>query len=228
MQRARSYAHYRAKSRPRKKPHVSGSDKPWQRHGDGRSKRCRTDCGFSSRDTNSAAAGAWQLARTLMPLPAPLRSLLEAPRYAVNLSVHRSGLLPAGVTGIPRPPPRLPLLQALFDQIVADAASRNVAWGEWLTISTATLFALNAPGTLKAMFRYAVRDDGTLRSLPERVDRACLMREAGLKCLGLIGTPKVGTISSHRLSTTLLRYAQRWMPMRSSLRPCQQRRGGTW
>jgi len=128
-----------------------------------------------------------------MPLPAPLRSLLEAPRYAARASLHKNGIVPAGVTGIPRIPPRIPLLQALFEQIASDAASRGVAWGEWLTISTATLFALNAPGSLKVMFRYAVRDGSSLRSLPERVNRACLMREAGLKCLGLIGTPKVGT-----------------------------------
>ena len=55
------------------------------------------------------------------------------------------------------------------------------------------MFALNSPGSLQAMHRFAMRREHTpeLRPVSERVERACLMREVGLKCLGLVGTPKV-------------------------------------
>lgn len=135
--------------------------------------------------------------------------------------------MPAGVTGLPRQAPLAPLLHALFDRIVSDAESRGIAWGEWLALSTAALFALNAPDSLRAMMRYAVRHEDNLRPLAERVNRACLMREVGLKCLGLIGTPRVRCEHSRRPSTTLLRSVQKSMPTRSLLRPCQQRRVGT-
>ena len=36
-----------------------------------------------------------------------------------------------------------------------------------------------------------MRQGPSLRPITERVNRACLMREVGLKALGLIGTPKV-------------------------------------
>lgn len=57
---------------------------------------------------------------------------------------------------------------------------------------TATMFALNSPGSLQSLHRYLVRRDGSteLRPVSERVERACLMREVGLKSIGLIGTPK--------------------------------------
>lgn len=55
------------------------------------------------------------------------------------------------------------------------------------------MFALNSPGSLQAMHKYVMRAGATgdLRPVSERVERACLMREVGLKCIGLIGTPKV-------------------------------------
>ena len=59
-------------------------------------------------------------------------------------------------------------------------------------IQTATMFALNSPGSLKSLHRFVVRREGSneLRPVSERVERACLMREVGLKSIGLIGTPK--------------------------------------
>ncbi|KAL4402173.1 hypothetical protein ACI68E_001825 [Malassezia pachydermatis] len=126
-----------------------------------------------------------------MPLPASLRTLLNAPKYAARVSSTSSSVMvPAGLGGLPRDPPRAPLLRELFDRLATDSKAHGVGWGEWLTLSTATMFALNSPGSLKAMHAYVMQDQGELRPLAERVDRACLMREAGLKCLGLIGTPK--------------------------------------
>lgn len=125
-----------------------------------------------------------------MPLPASLRALLEAPRYTARASRVTTQVLPAGPGGLPRAPPRAALLQELFARLEQDSAARGVAWGEWLTVSTATMFALNAPKCLQAMHTHVMRHGGEVRPLSERVARACLMREVGLRSLGLIGTPK--------------------------------------
>ena len=47
---------------------------------------------------------------------------------------------------------------------------------------------LNSPASLQALHRHAVPVG---LGLAARVDRACLMREVGLKCIGFIGIPKV-------------------------------------
>ncbi len=54
---------------------------------------------------------------------------------------------------------------------------------------TATMFTLNSPGSLQSLHRYAA-PAGSM-PLQERLNRACLMREVGLKCIGFIGIPKV-------------------------------------
>lgn len=55
-------------------------------------------------------------------------------------------------------------------------------------LQTATLVTLNSPGSLQALHTHTVP-----RSLNvnQRVERACLMREVGLKCIGFVGIPKV-------------------------------------
>lgn len=98
--------------------------------------------------------------------------------------------MPAGNSGMPRAPPNASMLHDLFQRIERDSQAHSVGWGEWITISTATLFALNAPEVLRSMHKYVMHDGEKLRPLNERVDRACLMREVGLKTLGLVGTPK--------------------------------------
>lgn len=99
-------------------------------------------------------------------------------------------MIPAGVSGSPKAPPQVSILHDLFHRIERDAELRGIRWGEWLTLSTATLFSINAPGTLRVLHTYVMNHGGTLRPVADRVDRACLMREVGLKTLGLVGTPK--------------------------------------
>ncbi|WFD31624.1 protein S-acyltransferase [Malassezia sp. CBS 17886] len=128
-----------------------------------------------------------------MSLPTSLKALLYAPTYAGRPSAYEAGrMVAAGRSGMPRPAPRAALLDDLFRRVSDSAAERRVAWAEWLSVCTATLFALDSPGSLRVVHRFAMRaDEGSgVRPLEERVDRACLMREVGLKCIGLIGTPK--------------------------------------
>jgi len=127
-----------------------------------------------------------------MPLPVELRTLINSPRYLVREATSREPAVYSTLSGFPRPPPRAPILADLFERISTRAAAHDIAWSEWACVSTAALFALNSPGTLKAMHNYLVTDEAQKRrSLNERMERACLLREAGLRCVGLIGTPKV-------------------------------------
>jgi hypothetical protein len=50
------------------------------------------------------------------------------------------------------------------------------------------MFTLNSPRSLQSLHRYTTSSQSDLQ---ERVNRACLMREVGLKCIGFIGIPKV-------------------------------------
>lgn len=126
-----------------------------------------------------------------MPLSQALKALVHAPRYAARASKYQPGVtIPAGVSGSPKAAPQVSILQDLFHRMERDAESHGIRWGEWLTLSTATLFAINAPSTLRVLHTYVMHHGGTLRPLADRVDRACLMREVGLKTLGLIGTPR--------------------------------------
>lgn len=110
-------------------------------------------------------------------LPHALKELISAPTFA------------AGRTAYPRPSPRRELLDDLFRRIEQSASSVGVGWAEWMSISTAALFTLDSPGSIAHLHRYAVRNP--LLELSERVNRACLMREVGLKCIGFVGIPKV-------------------------------------
>ncbi|WFD44040.1 hypothetical protein MPSI1_002705 [Malassezia psittaci] len=128
-----------------------------------------------------------------MSLTPAFKALLKAPKYAARTSKHSSGkIIPAGSSGEPLQPPRTALLQDLFKRVSSSAERHHIGWGEWMTVMTATMFALNSPGSLQAMHRYVMSKEGSqeLRPVAERVNRACLMREVGLKCIGLIGTPK--------------------------------------
>lgn len=57
-----------------------------------------------------------------------------------------------------------------------------------LLTQTATLVSLNSPASLQALHKHSVP---TALEISQRVERACLMREVGLKCIGFIGIPKV-------------------------------------
>ena len=123
-------------------------------------------------------------------LPPALKELISAPTYAVRESVaHPGHMLAAGRAAVPRASPRREILDDLFQRIEQSASCHGVALAEWLCISTAALFTLDSPGSIAHMHRYAVRTPQL--ALDERVNRACLMREVGLKCIGFIGIPKV-------------------------------------
>lgn len=79
-------------------------------------------------------------------------------------------------------------LALTFKRISDDATSKGLGWGEWLSLATATLVTLDSPNSLQALHRHV---SPTSLGLAQRVERACLMREVGLKCIGFIGIPKV-------------------------------------
>ena len=128
-----------------------------------------------------------------MPLPGEVQALIYGPRYVLREVKDQETALHSLLTGVPRPPPRHTHLKALFEWISARAAAYDIAWGEWASLVTASLFALNSPGSLKCLHTFVVTDE-VQKPLPltERVERSCLLREIGLACVGLIGTPKVG------------------------------------
>ncbi|KAK0545573.1 hypothetical protein OC846_004894 [Tilletia horrida] len=122
-------------------------------------------------------------------LPNSLKSLVLAPLYPARASrVSPSRILPAGRLAGPGNPPTNEALTSLFTSVKSDAESRGLGWAEWLSVATATLLTLNSPSGLQALHRTAVP---TSLALQQRTDRASLMREVGLKCIGFIGIPKV-------------------------------------
>ncbi|KAK0545161.1 hypothetical protein OC844_007389 [Tilletia horrida] len=122
-------------------------------------------------------------------LPSTLKSLVLSPLYPARASrVSPSRILPAGRLAGPGQPPSTDSLASLFSSVKSDAESRGVGWGEWLSVATATLLTLNSPTGLQELHKTAVP---TSLALAQRTDRASLMREVGVKCIGFIGIPKV-------------------------------------
>ncbi|KAL9936710.1 hypothetical protein V8E36_004778 [Tilletia maclaganii] len=122
-------------------------------------------------------------------LPNTLKSLVLSPLYPARASrISPSRILPAGRLAGPGAPPSNNSLASLFRSVSSDAESRGLAWAEWLSVATATLLTLNSPRGLQELHKSAVP---TSLALPDRTNRACLMREVGLKCIGFIGIPKV-------------------------------------
>lgn len=133
-------------------------------------------------------------------LPPALKSLLVQPLYPARTSTLRPGIIvPAGRPAGPAPgPPPQGLLETLR-KVKREAESRGLGWGEWLSIATATMVTLNSPSSLTILHRFAA-GSGAFQpdpavvpalNLQQRVDRALLMREVGLKCIGFVGIPKV-------------------------------------
>ncbi|UZJ53881.1 hypothetical protein CBS101457_003201 [Exobasidium rhododendri] len=122
-------------------------------------------------------------------LPPALKSLLKQPTFAPRPSLHQTGvILPAGRAAGPMTAPSQSTLYQTFDRLSDDAKGKGVGWGEWLSLATATLVTLNSPGSLQALHKHSAP---TSLAIDQRVERACLMREVGLKCIGFVGIPKV-------------------------------------
>ncbi|PWN44045.1 hypothetical protein IE81DRAFT_333897 [Ceraceosorus guamensis] len=125
-------------------------------------------------------------------LPTALKSLIKAPTFAARPSaVHTGKTLPPGRQSGPLAGPGDEKLNALFDKIDQEAKDRKVGWNEWGCFATATLVTLNASSSLAALHRHSVASPALRLSLEEKLNRAQLMRETGLKCIGFIGIPKV-------------------------------------
>ncbi|KAE8256329.1 hypothetical protein A4X13_0g2714 [Tilletia indica] len=122
-------------------------------------------------------------------LPSTLKNLVLSPLYPARASrLNPSRLLPAGRIAGPGNPPAPESLASLFSSVRSDAEARGLGWGEWLSVATATLLTLNSPKGLQELHKSAIP---LSLALSARTDRACLMREVGLKCIGFIGIPKV-------------------------------------
>ncbi|EST07823.1 hypothetical protein PSEUBRA_002939 [Kalmanozyma brasiliensis GHG001] len=122
-------------------------------------------------------------------LPTALKQLLQQPTFPARASrSSASTQLPAGRPAAPSPTPKLSAVAQHFASLQAEASSKGLGWGEWVSIATATLFTLNNPGSLAALHRFAAP---TSADLAHRTNVALLMRETGLKCIGFIGIPKV-------------------------------------
>ncbi|KDN43105.1 hypothetical protein K437DRAFT_257629 [Tilletiaria anomala UBC 951] len=125
-------------------------------------------------------------------LPAGLKSLITGPTFTLlaRASVSAATGTRFGRAAGPAPAPKADILHSLFEKLDKDAAAKGVGWGEWMSLATATLFTLNSSGSLQSLHRYTTSKLPSI-SLADRVSRACLMREVGLKCIGFIGIPKV-------------------------------------
>ncbi|PWN52183.1 hypothetical protein IE53DRAFT_392133 [Violaceomyces palustris] len=133
-------------------------------------------------------------------LPPALKQLIKSPLYPRRPSrSNPSRILPVGRSPDPLFPPKNEILSQLFSGIRNQADQLGLGWAEWLSLTTATLLTLNSPASLQALHRMAVGIDPSQSTptgqpalnLTERTERACLMREVGLKCIGFIGIPKV-------------------------------------
>ncbi|CAO1619066.1 unnamed protein product [Parajaminaea phylloscopi] len=133
-------------------------------------------------------------------LPPALKTMLAKPLYPARPSALRPGVtIPAGRAAGPTSAPAPHALLDALRKVKQDAEGRGVGWGEWLSIATATMVTLNSPSSLATLHRFAT-GSGTFQSDPsglpalnlqQRLDRALLMREVGLKCIGFVGIPKV-------------------------------------
>lgn len=130
-------------------------------------------------------------------LPTALKTLLSQPLYgggAAPMVSTSSAALKVGRSAHPAPPAPKSLLQEAFLGLRSDAESKGVGWGEWLSIATATMVTLNSPSSLAALHHFAANGSSSSQAkleLDQRVQRALLMREVGLKCIGFVGIPKV-------------------------------------
>ncbi|KAF2757281.1 hypothetical protein EJ05DRAFT_384864 [Pseudovirgaria hyperparasitica] len=74
---------------------------------------------------------------------------------------------------------------ALYNSIGKHATSKKVPPATWLTLTGSATFTLNSPASLTTLY-----NTYTSHHKRERISAAELMREVGLKCIGLNGVPR--------------------------------------
>ncbi|KAK3111507.1 hypothetical protein LTR53_013188 [Teratosphaeriaceae sp. CCFEE 6253] len=84
-------------------------------------------------------------------------------------------------------------IASVYERIARDAGSKQVGLPAWLTASTAATMTLNSPQSLLELYGLATSPSHS-KGQDNKVWTAELMREVGLKCIGLNGVPR--TINS--------------------------------
>ncbi|KAG8941602.1 hypothetical protein FRC03_004307 [Tulasnella sp. 419] len=81
-------------------------------------------------------------------------------------------------------------LTSVFEQSWSSINKDEEGLRAMLVVTTATLLTINSPASFGILYRFASSNGSSPASLQDRVDRAGLMREAGLKCAVLVGAPR--------------------------------------
>ncbi|KAK1052435.1 hypothetical protein LTR12_014793 [Friedmanniomyces endolithicus] len=84
-------------------------------------------------------------------------------------------------------------IASVYEKIAKDAGSKKVGMPAWLTLSTAATMTMNSPQSLLELYGLATSPNYS-KGHDSKVWTAELMREVGLKCIGLNGVPR--TINS--------------------------------
>ncbi|KAK0817953.1 hypothetical protein LTR91_005347 [Friedmanniomyces endolithicus] len=84
-------------------------------------------------------------------------------------------------------------IASVYEKIAKDAGSKKVGMPVWLTVSTAATMTMNSPQSLLELYGLATSPNYN-KGHDNKVWTAELMREVGLKCIGLNGVPR--TINS--------------------------------
>ncbi|KAI5305064.1 riboflavin kinase [Ascosphaera pollenicola] len=79
-------------------------------------------------------------------------------------------------------------IASVYQKIRSEAQTRRLAPASWLALSTAATVTMNSPGSLRALYQVATHED---TSLEHATATAEFMRETGLKCMSIIGIPRV-------------------------------------
>ncbi|KAK5108115.1 hypothetical protein LTR62_008769 [Meristemomyces frigidus] len=111
-----------------------------------------------------------------------MSKLSEGLKAFINASHARPNTTPAGKTTL-----------NVYNQIAKQAAANQVGLPAWLTATTATTMTLNSPQSLLQLYGLATSPEQS-NGKDNKVWAAELMREVGLKCIGLNGVPR--TINS--------------------------------
>ncbi|KAK0252210.1 hypothetical protein LTS09_012773 [Friedmanniomyces endolithicus] len=79
-------------------------------------------------------------------------------------------------------------IASVYEKIARDAGSQKVGMPAWLTVSTAATMTMNSPQSLLELYGLATSPNYN-KGNDNKVWTAELMREVGLKCIGLNGEP---------------------------------------